>query len=265
MKKVNKSLPPKELTAFSQVNSQASWANFRDHNSGNSYQQTREKLLVDQGGLCAYCEKEVDKLPAHLQRIEHFHPKSDSSDPSKNWHLDWHNMLAVCTGGSQSTEADHKQHPLPNNLSCDAYKEHCISTKRLDEDCDGYLLNPIELNSTLCFFDFDKATGELVPNTDICQSVFFSGKNEYTDFFELLTKTVELLNLNCQRLRDDRLKVLKLYNQEITKARRTGDTLIFQKLADRWFSQKWPSFFTTRRILLGQHAEKVLTKKNYNG
>ncbi|NLY64944.1 MAG: TIGR02646 family protein [Alcaligenaceae bacterium] len=265
MKKINKSSSPADLTAFSTANEQASWDDFRQHNIGTAYLNTKNSLFADQGGLCAYCEKNVGNLSSHLQRIEHFHPKSDRSNPAKNWGLDWHNMLAVCTGGSNKTEADHTIHPLPENLSCDAYKDHCITAKKLHVNCEGDLLNPIELNSTLCLFDFDKATGKLLPNYNVCLTVNFSGTNNFTDLSELLTKTIELLNLNCQRLCEDRLTILKQYNQEIAKARRINDKLIFQKLAEKWFSKKWPSFFTTRRILLGTHAEKFLTENQYNG
>ena len=264
MKKVNKSSSPTELTAFLRANSQASWNHFKSHGR-TAYQQTKKTLLADQGGLCAYCEKKLDNLPIHLQRVEHFHPKSDTSDPNKNWNLEWQNLLAVCTGGSQISDTDHRQHPLPDNLSCDAYKDTCITANKLNVDCEGYVLNPLELNSTLCFFSFDKATGELRPNEQFCQTVNFTGTNNYANFYELLTKTIQFLNLNCQRLCDDRLVVLKHYNQEIAKARRIGDKLIHRKIASRWFSETWPSFFTTRRILLGDHAEIVLTKQNYNG
>jgi hypothetical protein len=90
-------------------------------------------------------------------------------------------------------------------------------------------------------------------------------KHQHGSLEDLVEKTIEILNLNCQRLCDDRLEVLKSYNREVAKARRMNDRQGLSKLARRWFSKKWPSFFTTRRILLGHHAESYLEQIDYNG
>ena len=63
----------------------------------------------------------------------------------------------------------------------------------------------------------------------------------------------------------DRDKIFQEYNKIITKGRKNKNKDVFNKLARQWFSQKYPSFFTTRRILLGKYAEEFLVKSSYNG
>ncbi len=210
--------------------------------------------------MCAFCENEVNET--HKQRIEHFHPKSDKTNPNHNWSLDWTNVIGVCFGGSGS-DIDKSIHPLPANLSCDAYKDHLIVKNKLPIACEGYLINPLELPAFPCLFDFNKRTGELIPKDNYAGIEFED--NQYGSTAELIAKTIEHLNLNCDRLNQQRLKVRDQYNQEIAKARKNNDKAIFAKLAKRWFQKQWLPFFTTRRILLGNHAEIYLTNTNYSG
>jgi len=51
----------------------------------------------------------------------------------------------------------------------------------------------------------------------------------------------------------------------IAKARKRNDKECFSEIAALWFNDKWKSFFTTRRLLLGNHAEVYLSKIGYNG
>jgi uncharacterized protein (TIGR02646 family) len=102
----------------------------------------REQALGHQHGLCAYCEQKVaTDNPLHC-RVEHFHPQADQAG-ARNWALDWGNMLAVCDGGSAALSEKRKVHPLPENLSCDAHKNHAMQIGKLPLRCEGHLLNPL--------------------------------------------------------------------------------------------------------------------------
>jgi hypothetical protein len=81
----------------------------------------------------------------------------------------------------------------------------------------------------------------------------------------LVQHTIDVLNLNCDRLVQDRRKLLHFYNRKIAEARKINDRNCFIKLATQWFQKRWPSFFTTRRLLLREHAEAYLEQMNYNG
>lgn len=247
------------MTEYAQHHKQDNWdVDFRNSNQGADYQTIKELIFNDQGGLCAFCESVVNDI--QTRRVEHFHPKSDQSTPQYNWALDWTNIIGVCLGGS---DVDKAIHPLPANLSCDAYKDHLIVKNKLPIACEGWLLNPLELPAFPCPFDLDKRTGELRAKVDYDQITIEN--NRYSTVAELVEKTIESLNLNCDRLNKQRLAVLNQYNQEIKKARINDDRQIHSKLAARWFQQQWSSFFTTRRILLDFHAEDYLKSIQYAG
>ena len=72
-------------------------------------------------------------------------------------------------------------------------------------------------------------------------------------------------NSNCDCLTTERLLVLKQYNHEVANASKSNDNNFKLKLIHKWFDKKWPSFFTTRRILLGDAAEKHLLTIGYVG
>jgi uncharacterized protein (TIGR02646 family) len=147
-----------------------------------------EQAIIDQSGLCAYCECKISADQPHRCRIEHFHPKADSSQ-NKNWHLDWQNMLATCNGGeSEGSTAE----PLPANLSCDAYKNHMITKGALQIQVEQCIFSPLHLPSFPNIFAFDKGTGHLEPDQSACSQTAIDA--------DKLNNTIQMLNLNCERL-----------------------------------------------------------------
>lgn len=273
MKTIAKSPPPNELTAFFALCPAAAWdPDFRDYAvppnaTGHDYKQIKQRLLADQGGLCAYCERPLGNLGPNLQRVEHYHPKSDKSVPGINWGLCWTNVIAVCTGGEN---ADKQIYPLPTNLSCDSHKNYWL--KKLNPAPDALLKllsdlqNPLTLAPFPCPFGFDRLTGRLTVDKTTCSAIDAALRLAADSTFTSLDATINsALNLNCDRLCTDRLQVLIQYNQEVEKARKLRDKNYSQKIAAKWFGSKWPSYFTTRRILLGQVAETHLQTLAYQG
>lgn len=249
MKKIRKTPGPNALTDYAERNPGNTWKDFYD--SRTEYVEIKQQVFQDQGGLCAYCETRLKETEPANQRLEHFHPKSDDADPSKNWALDWDNIIGVCHGGSHPSDKDWAR---PDNLSCDAYKEHYIKREKLPPDCDGWLLNPLHLPHLPCLFRFDRRTFELKPDPEQCEKWQLEvGK----DTFELVSETIKILNLNCDRLKQQRRQVLFEYNRQEKAARERGErSLDFKhKLVVRWLKIRWPSFFTMRRILLGDAFE----------
>ncbi len=248
------------MTCYAQGYPQDNWDNFRNSSQGNDYKTIKELIFTEQGGLCAFCENEINET--HKQRVEHFHPKSDKTNPNHNWALDWMNVIGVCLGGS---DVDKTIHPLPANLSCDAYKDYLITKGKLAESCEGYLFNPLELPAFPCLFDFNKRTGELKPKDNYAGIEFEN--NQYGTTSELVAKTIEYLNLNCDRLNKDRLAVFHEYERLLKKARadKKIPSVFLNELAKHWFQKQWLRFFTTRRILLDSYAENYLISLNYNG
>lgn len=252
MKKILKSSPPNVLTVFAYKYPKSLWDKkenyFTNYNKGILFKILREKIFSTQGEICAYCECKI--VNSTKLRIEHINDKSNYNTSTKwihNLHLDWNNIVGVCLGGSSPKNP---LYPTPKNLSCDAYKENqSVSYKDI--------LNPLQIQAFPNLFKFEKRSGKLQVDEDKCKEANIDIK--------LVEDTIDNLNLNCDRLMIDRYKVFKAYNIEIAKGIKLKDRDVYKKLAHRWFSQKYPSFFTTRRILLGKHAENYLKENSYNG
>lgn len=208
-------------------------------------------------GICAYCEIDLRDKDASGNadfRVEHFHPKSDTSTPY-NWHLDWQNLLGCCHGGSQSTVTDTANRFTSPDHSCDIPK----GSKNLD----AVILNPLLLPASHAFFSCDRSSGELKVNIAHCQSAAVSEVKAQ--------QTIAELELNSPRLNRFRLTLLNQLNSELQSAMTKGTTLdaAIQKLAQAHLrknaQQHWPAFFTSIRSYLGSEAENHLQTIGYNG
>lgn len=274
MKRLAKSAPPNPLTEFQRQYPDADWEQFRNHALGaepvgTDYKKIKALLIRDQGGLCAYCETQLADLEPDQQRIEHFHPKSDRSNPAKNWALDWNNIIAVCIGGeeqAQKQKAGENAFPLPQNLSCDAHKNHYFNSvaKSVADDALSQLENPLQMPAFPCLFDFQRADGKLLPHVENCRRFDVEHDRDEGHTYRKILNTIKVLNLNCDRLCENRRQVLHAWGRVTKIARGMNDVQIKQKLAARWLG-KWEPFFTTRRILLGSVAEDYLQQKSFCG
>ncbi|MGN7511697.1 retron system putative HNH endonuclease [Aeromonas salmonicida] len=268
MKKTIKSESSIEFSRYAEHNPTANWQRFRDLNNGATYNAVKTQIFSDQGGLCAYCEVSLKEVIKNKRRLEHFHSKSDNSDPHKNWALTWSNIIGVCVGGSEKKQDDDSSSsdttfPIPENLSCDSYKAYLEEKGLLSKNIEGYVLNPLEIcNHSL--FNYDISTGKLIPNKEKCLN-FTPVKNNFNTSLELVENTLFVFNLNCERLTIRRKVIFNYYQKRIKEARKKNDTTIFNRLAETTFRNKWPSFFTTRRIILGHAAELFLAQINYSG
>lgn len=261
LKKINKTPPPNELTNFADSFPGGYWDKFEPsftaHNTSEDYKSLKRQIFDCQFELCAYCEVKVSNEKPHKQRVEHFHSKRDKSNPSKNWALDWQNIFGVCLGGQDS---DKKLHPLPGNLSCDAYKEIYLK----DSEVEGQVLNPLLLDAFPNIFQFEKSTGKLLPSKDVCDTITIADNN-FDSTLELVENTICAFNLNCHRLTEKRRKLLYFYESRLKKAREIGDRDWQVKLTRMWFNMTLPELFTTRRCLLGKAAEDRLQEIDYDG
>lgn len=95
----------------------ACYENFRDKDD------IREALLRDQGYLCAYCMKRIDKSK---MKIEHYKSQSDYDYLD----LDYRNMLGVCSGNEENA------HRKKENQTCDTHRGN-----------DKIVVNPLEQSS----------------------------------------------------------------------------------------------------------------------
>lgn len=250
MRRINKSSEDNELTEFLKANPTGDWNDFRNYDSGKSYKATKLKLFQEQYELCAYCEISIPltKVTENNRRIEHFFSKSANHLVDKNIVLDWFNLLGVCIGGSDVESKE--DYELPANLSCDAHKEHVESQEASGgKDWTGLVLFPIELPNGSDFFIFDKATGNLLPNSELCNRIDIKS-NKYQTTEELVLETIRVFNLNCDRLNTARRKVLHEFERQMKRLRKADNRQMISAFVSHWQSIPSKSFQTTRDLLI---------------
>ncbi|MFM8295266.1 MAG: retron system putative HNH endonuclease, partial [Microcystaceae cyanobacterium] len=216
-----------------------------------TYDAIRNTLLSDQKGLCAYCEM---ALTTKNRSVEHFIP-CETSTKENNYDLDWSNMLAVCLdpGGLEKPNFQPLIKIEKSDFCCGKKKDNMVP--------DARLLNPLEL-PVLRLFRFNSGDGSIEPDDLACQQVGIPLEN--------LKFTIEMLNLNVTRLKEQRLAVI----EEVTETLNALDDGIIEpidldrQVAEMYFgdgTENWPRFFTTIRWILQEGAEQHLANISYSG
>ncbi|WP_181319275.1 retron Ec78 anti-phage system effector HNH endonuclease PtuB [Photobacterium kishitanii] len=244
MRKINKTQEDdNELIIFSHENPNASWEDFRHYNSGKDYDIIKEKIFINQSQLCAYCETSLDNVTKNNKRIEHFRSKSDKN-ATHNIALDWNNIIGVCLGGTDNISK--KDYELPTNLSCDSYKAYIEDKESIkDKDWNGKILSPLTIPDAPLLFVFDKLTGKLFPDEENCKLINIEN-NIYSTTRELIERTINVFNLNCERLNKARLIIFR----ELQRRLKSKNLLLIENFTKSW-NRSYPlSFQTTRDIIL---------------
>jgi uncharacterized protein (TIGR02646 family) len=247
VKNVLKSPEPEELKNYKKRYS----SQFKKWNDLKKNKETlnaiRDKLSSDQKGLCAYCEM---SLHENNRSVEHFIPCNQSTKEN-NYDLDWQNMLAICLppGGMKDDDLENPQ--LLKDLPCCGQKKGGFIP-------DVRLLNPLNL-PTLRLFKFSSKDGEIRPDKKACEDSGIPIEN--------VQFTIDTLELNVQRLKDQRLAVIDEIEKELDDETIDINDLE-EKVAAEYFGNgtgNWPRFFTTIRWVLGAGAERHLMNISYSG
>lgn len=254
MKKVVKSNEPNGLKVWRIRNPHSNWNAFKKDKSAHT--EVQDLIKSDQAGLCAYCEIDLKPASNGAQsdfRVEHFHPKSDSST-SHNWHLDWLNLVACCHGGSQKNVVDAaSRHSSPDH-SCDVPKGN--------RNLDNVILNPLLLTGDL-LFKFNRSDGSIEVDQANCEAAGVDADKAQA--------TIDELNLDAQRLRRLRKAKLNSLNTQLRLEMNTGLSLDQARIKmarahlKKNSDNHWPSFFSAIRSYLGNAAEQQLQVISYNG
>ena len=170
----------------------ANWNVFRDHNQGASHKELTEKLIAVQHGLCGYCEINLTETD---RQIEHVIPRNDPQHGAAR-EVDVTNMIACCKGGTSSTFAhserssdeDRYREPVKDNMSCGQAK---------GDRNEMVFLDPRKL-SALPSLTKVLVNGEIEVDEKACESEGIPVAR--------VRKTIEILNLNSERLRLVRAK-----------------------------------------------------------
>ena len=220
----------------------ANWEEFRSHNAGTSHRELRDTLARNQHGLCAYCEIE---LRESRRQIEHVIPRSDEMVGNQGT-LDVANMVACCMGGTTkpggNDAGDHHREPIRDNMSCGQAKGNRH---------DNAFIDPRDLPAVPSLTRV-RDNGLIEVDERACQDADFMPDH--------VTRTIEILNLNAERLR---LARERWRDALVDKSQHVADD------ADRM--NEWiralltpdaddglPRFFTTARCYFGPVAERIL-------
>ena len=255
MKNIVKGQEPTALANYVQANPTNTWEQCA--RSKTRREVIQKEIRLNQGGLCAYCE--IDLKPADANghadfRVEHFHPKSDTSS-AHNWHLDWRNLLGCCHGGSQRGVTDAADRfSINQDYSCDVPKA--------DNNWDADILNPLSIPSSPALFSYHRTSGDMTVNTGNCQQAGVDGQKAQN--------TIDYLHLNANRLTRLRRAELNAINALFSGLVKSGmtDSDARVRLAQailRKNNDNWPTFFSAARSYLGQAAEEQLGRIGYVG
>lgn len=271
MKKIDKSpVPPKGLSDYIKAHPEEdpkhTWETFSRENS-HARRAVKKQIYCDQRGLCAYCEidlidpsleKEGEQSRSNLDfQVEHFHPKSDHSDPHKNWELEWDNLLGCCKGGDD---------PNSERFSDKKSGRHC-GCRKGNRKLDGDILNPLhDIPAFPCLWktDGNPAKGQIRLDADekACSSVSKT-------CCEKAQNTLKELNLNSNLLtkfRSEAIKVLFKEMQNYIKKEGLSSDQAIDRVMEAAFNPAvpaWPPFFSTIRAFFGIAAEKRLKVIGY--
>ena len=252
MKNVLKSPEPEELKNYKKRFSSQfkKWKNLKKNQE--TLNPIRDTLASDQKGLCAYCEMELHEKD---RSVEHF-ITCHQSTKENNHDLDWLNMMAICQGGLQNVEIPGEDDGIRNSRPPNDFP--CCGAAKYEFIPDGRLLNPLNL-PTLRLFKFSSLTGEIKPDEIACLKAGIPIEN--------VQFTIDKLGLNVQRLKDQRIVVIKDIGEQLK-----DETIDINDLEEKIAVEElgngtgnWPRFFTTIRWFLGAGAERHLMNISYSG
>ena len=244
MKKVHEfKNPTPGLTAYLNcVGAKANWGEFRSHISGASYEELRETLTRNQHGLCAYCEIAIN---GSRRQVEHVIPRSDGTLGQVKA-LDIANMVACCLGGTAPEVGSNGGGLKPGGPSCGQAKGN---------QWDPHFLDPREvpaLPSLVRVID----NGLIEADEASCEVAGYPPGR--------VTRTIEILNLNSERLRLAREKRWDGLHEELGQVHDAAGP----EVVNDWMrSELTPDeagclvqFFTTSRSYFAPLSEDILAE-----
>lgn len=226
------------------------WETFRNECRAG-YEELIGALSDKQRNLCAFCEIELLPMDRH---VEHWRPKSLSTI-ANNLTFVVSNLTASCENRSKAHWfADLQErggNPAPGpNESCGPFKGK--------DDPLGLVPRPYEPSAMPVDPPVFKVLrdGKLEVDENAANTAGLQGDKLYA--------TLELLNLNCTRLKNARRAVIEALNHEFEELTNSGvsDTDALIRLAEQQLrldpNGALPRFLTTLRSYFGQLAEDRL-------
>ncbi|MFZ6724318.1 retron system putative HNH endonuclease [Undibacterium sp. MH2W] len=217
---------PPELAAFRTGKPDATWTDLKATMNVNL--AVKSAVPKKGGGLCIYCEQKlIDKFDF---QVEHFEPKKGDKNstytPSEpNWAIYWNNLLPACLGGTAPrsnmpiliSDSESRVYTSKNNISCGQFKGE-------KKPKDGFI-PPEKISSTEVIFLYE-VDGKMKFNQN--------AKNLRELNKAAVDKHIELLNLNCDRLKRARAKFAILLEDEFAIAQQSDEDV--SDLIENWLT-----------------------------
>lgn len=213
------------------------WEAFRNEQP-EAYKAARDQLYGNQAGLCAYCEI---KLATNNQQIEHIIPKSMSL-PDRDYTFEFSNFLLCCRGGTNTSS------PRPDEYSTDpslAVNRSCGEKKGAYFGSD--FISPCHLPAIpvfeLHYHPDDGVSFKVDP--EVCA--------QHAIDPEKIEKTMDILGLNCPRLKRNRKVVWNMIQAELNTLPNREDEYAIMELAEAHLvpvNGECPPYVTTRFLYL---------------
>ena len=240
---------PGLVTYLDCVGDDADWDEFRSHESGASYRELRAALTDNQRGLCAYCEMTIRGRHHQIEHViprnalEHGHAKA----------LDIANMLACCMGGTApdfGSEEDGEageysyREPVRDNMSCGQAKG--------DREEEAFI-DPRTLPAVPSLAKVME-DGRIEVGEEACRTAGFTPDH--------MARTIEMLNLNAERLRfarEKRWNNLAELSEDIDDPEKVDAWVRSVLIPDE--DGSLAPFFTTTRCYFHPLGERVLAEE----
>ena len=238
--------PTRGLRDYLEIEAErTSWPDFRNHDDGGAYQDLIAALTDLQHGLCGYCE--ID-LTARDHQVEHVIPQSDPAQGTARA-LDVTNLIACCKGGTDRNfapdrlgDGDRYLNPVNRNRSCGEAKADRVNGEFVDPR-----LLPALPSLTRVLDD-----GRIEADKGACASAGVAASS--------LTRTIDILNLNAERLRVARERHWNAVNDEWS--RHFDDDGVMAAAARMELSpdgeNRLRRFFTTTKCYFAPLSEQIL-------
>jgi len=253
LKYIEKSPEPESLNEYL-AGDVGTWEAFRDT---DVYKEVVNQLLMDQRGICAYCEVDLiiaDGVGYSDLRVEHFHPKSDNHP---TWTFNWENLLLTCCGGNRDyISGDAEGRFTSPDHSCDVPKGNKV--------LDGVILHPAQEEDLKTLLFKYHSDGRMEVSETCPKSKRDQAHNTISELSlspEMAKKGSKIATPRLVRMRSaflsglsEQVQILLEQGNDIDKAMEALAEILFPE--DE--AQNWTKFFSCARWYLGPAAEKSL-------
>lgn len=200
--------------------------------SYKAYQSLRQQLFDEQKGICCYCMK---RITVDNSNIEHFLPQSVFPENE----VDYYNLYLACR--YSLGKAKTKQH-------CDTAKGNDLISKHI-----GYFHHDSGKNITTKCEDLIQYNeeGYILPNKTGFKTLrkFYENYSTLTAQEKELLGTLEVLNLNCDSLVNERMKFIAEFKQKIEPSK-------IQNMI-KFYETQYVNFAGVALYFLREHLKKI--------